>query len=80
MFPSPQTFIPPHRAAGLQTSWEEKWLERMICLFSSSHVEMLPGGVAASRDAQAGEHLPHGLVTRARWHCGHGGILGTVAL
>ena len=79
MFPSPQMFIPPRGAAGLQTSREEKWFERMICLISSFHAEMLQGGDAAGGDARAGEHLPHGLVAWARWQPGHDGSLGTVA-
>lgn len=50
----------------------------MICLFSSSHAEMLQGGDAAGGDAQAGEHLPHGLVAWAQWQLGHDGTVGTV--
>jgi len=50
----------------MQTNWEEKWSERMICLFSSSHTEILQGGAAAGGDARAGECLG-GRDTMAAW-------------
>lgn len=37
------------------------------------------GGDAGGGDARAGQRLPQGLVTWARWHCGHGGTMAASA-